>query len=76
MSCRKRIPKFSKIRERVEKGETKREEVKVYRELASWKALSMPNPWEITMSGSHSGFSEEADAFLVLCVSEKERNKV
>lgn len=71
MRDRKKLPNFAKIRERIEKGHTKREEVKVYRELAAWKTLSVSNPWEMAIPGSHNGYSEEADVFLVLCVSER-----
>lgn len=42
MRDRKKLPNFAKIRERIEKGQTKREEVKAYRELAAWKTLMYP----------------------------------
>ena len=73
MTDSKKLPNFAKIRERIEKGQTKREEVKAYRELAAWKTLNVSNPWEMALPGSHSGYSEEADVFIVLCVSEKKR---
>lgn len=76
MRDRKRLPNFAKIRERIEKGQTKREEVKRYRELAAWKILSVSNPWELSLPGNHTGYSEEADVFLVLCVSERRRIEI
>ena len=35
--------------------------------------MNVSNPWEMALPGSHSGYSEEADVFIVLCVSEKKR---
>ena len=42
--------------------------VKEYREVAAMKVLSVDDPWEMTLPTTRSGFSEEADAFLVLFV--------
>ena len=62
------IPGFAKLKEKVEKARSFREEVKEYREVAAMKVLSVDDPWEMTLTATRSAFSEEADAFLVLFV--------
>ncbi len=62
------VPGFAKVKEKVEKARRFREEVKEYREVAAMKVLSVDDPWEMTLPTTRSGFSEEADAFLVLFV--------
>ena len=62
------VPGFAKVKEKVEKARRFREEVKEYREVAAMKVLSVDDPWEMTQQTTRSGFSEEADAFLVLSV--------
>lgn len=58
------------MKEKVEKARRLREEVKEYREVAAMKVLDAEDPWEMTLPTTRSGFSEEADAFLVLFVSD------
>lgn len=67
---RERIPGFAKLKEKVEKARVLREEVKAYREVAARKVLSVDDPWEMSFGTPRGGFSEEADAFLVLFVGE------
>lgn len=67
---RGKIPGFAKLKEKVEKARSFREEVKEYREMAATKVLSVDDPWEMTLTATRSAFSEEADAFLVLFVGD------
>lgn len=65
---REKIPGFAKMKEKMEKARSFREEVKEYREVAAMKVLSVDDPWEMSLTTTRGGFSEEADAFLVLFV--------
>ena len=58
------------MKEKVEKACRFRQEVKEYREVAAMKVLGVDDPWEMTLPTTRSGFSEEADAFLVLFVGD------
>ena len=62
------IPNFQKVKEKIEKSNSRRDDINSYYTAASQRVLSYENPWEPLFTPNKHSFSEEADTFLVICV--------
>ena len=56
------------MREKIQRNNSRREDINSYCMVASQKVLTDVNPWEPLVATHKSTFSEEADTFLVICV--------